>query len=324
MERALILEAKIRVYSEDHKDELGEDFITLGDWDIIRELKQHLEPFWELTIDLQSQATDGTHGAIWEALPAIEYLLRHLEKLKASIPKQKRRIRECVMNSWSLLQKYYNLTDKNHGIYACATLLNPGLRKRHFIDNWTDEMADFIPIMEATCWETYKTEYLPLAKPKAPEPKKKFTFRYSIYGTKATDEEDDSLGPDEFQKFISATPTTIAKNDIHWNPINWWFEESQKGNYDTLHLYAFDHLSCPAMATQCERVFSAARRTLTPERNALGLKTLEACECLRWWWRNGVVTGRLTAGPMTPRVQIEDQFVTALLGDAALDEEDVE
>ena len=96
------------------------------------------------------------------------------------------------------------------------------------------------------------------------------------------------------------------------------------GNYDTLHLYALDHLSCSAMATQCERVFSAARRTLTPERNALGLKILEACECLRWWWRNGVVTGRLTAGPMTPRVQIEDQFVTALLGDAALDEEDVE
>ena len=37
-----------------------------------------------------------------------------------------------------------------------------------------------------------------------------------------------------------------------------------------------------------------------------------------------MVTGRLTAGPMTPRVQIEAQIVTALLGDAALDEEDVE
>ena len=65
-------------------------------------------------------------------------------------------------------------------------------------------------------------------------------------------------------------------------------------------------------------------RTLVPEGNALGLKILEACECLRWWWRSGVVTGRLTTGPMTPRVQIEAQFVTALLGDAALDEEDVE
>ena len=321
MERALVLEAKIRVYSEDHKDDLGEDFITLGDWDVIRELKQHLEPFWELTIDLQSQAVDGTHGAIWEALPAIEYLLRHLEKLKESVPKQKRRIRECVMNLWALLQKYYNLTDKNHGIYACATLLNPGLRKRHFIDNWTGEMEDFIPIMEATCWETYKTEYLPLANPKVPEPKKKFTFRYSIYGTKATDEEDDPLTSDEFQQFIYATPTTVAKNDIHWNPINWWIDESKKGNYDTLHLYALDHLSCPAMATQCERVFSAARRTLTPERNALGLKVLEACECLRWWWRSGVISGKVAAVPNTPRSEIEAEFVNALLGNPRQDVE---
>src|SRR3954469_15172619 len=38
----------------------------------------------------------------------------------------------------------------------------------------------------------------------------------------------------------------------------------------------------PAMTTQCERVFSVARRTLTPERNALGMKIIEACECLRW------------------------------------------
>jgi hypothetical protein len=45
MERALILKVKIRVYSEDYKDDLGEDFITLGDWDVIRELKQHLELF---------------------------------------------------------------------------------------------------------------------------------------------------------------------------------------------------------------------------------------------------------------------------------------
>jgi len=52
-------------------------------------------------------------------------------------------------------------------------------------------------------------------------------------------------------------------------------------NYDTLYLYALDHLSYPAMATQCERVFSATRGTLTPERNVLRLKSLEAYECLR-------------------------------------------
>jgi hypothetical protein len=64
-----------------------------------------------------------------------------------------------------------------------------------------------------------KTEYPPLVDPKVPEPKE-FTFQYSIYGTKATDE-DDSLGPDELQKFIHTPPTTVAKNDTHWNPINW-------------------------------------------------------------------------------------------------------
>src|SRR5277367_995049 len=143
-------------------------------------------------------------------------------------------------------------------------------------------------------------------------------------GQIATEREDDPLTSDEFQQFIYATPTTVAKNDIHWNPINWRIEESQKGNYDTLHLYALDHLSCPAMATQCERVFSAARRTLTPERNALGLKILEACECLRWWWwRNGVVTGTATGCLIPPRAQIKAQLIAALLGDAALVEDDV-
>jgi len=106
--------------------------------------------------------------------------------------------------------------------------------------------------------------------------------------------------------------------------IRVYSEESQKGNYDTLHLYALDHLSCPAMATQCERVFSAVRKTLTPKRNALGLNVLEACECRRWWWRNGVVTGTATRCLIPPRAQIEAHLITALLGDAALVEDDVE
>src|SRR5205085_3026684 len=126
----------------------------------------------------------------------------------------------------------------------------------------------------------------------------------------------DPLGPDEFQRFISATPNDDCEERHPLEPNQLVDRGSQKGNYDTLHLYAVDHLSCPAMATQCERVFSAARRTLTPERNALGLKVLEACECLRWRWRNGVVSGMPTVCPMTPRAVVEAQFVTALVGDS--------
>jgi hypothetical protein len=75
------------------------------------------------------------------------------------------------------------------------------------------------------------------------------------------------------------------------------------------------------MAIECGRVFSAARRTLTLERNALGLKVLEACECLRCWWRLGVISGKVVAVPNTPRSEIEAEFVSALLGDLRQDVE---
>jgi hypothetical protein len=59
----------------------------------------------------------------------------------------------------------------------------------------------------------------------------------------------------------------------------------------------------------------------SPERNALGPQIIEACECLRWWWRNGVVTGMVLVCPMTPRVEVEAQIMTVLIGDGALGEE---
>jgi hypothetical protein len=38
-------------------------------------------------------------------------------------------------------------------------------------------------------------------------------------------------------------------------------------------------------------VFSGVKRTITAERNRLSDKVIEACECLKVRWRQGVVTG---------------------------------
>ena len=51
-----------------------------------------------------------------------------------------------------------------------------------------------------------------------------------------------------------------------------------------------DTLSIPAMATECERTFSSAKKLITPERNALGDATIEASECLKAWWDQGLIT----------------------------------
>ena len=64
------------------------------------------------------------------------------------------------------------------------------------------------------------------------------------------------------------------------------------------------------MVPECERVFSAAKKIMPSEKNALGPKVIEACECLRRWWRTGMVLGRSPAYPPTPKVEIEAKVVT--------------
>ena len=38
-----------------------------------------LQPFYDLTIALQGRASDARHGSIWEALPALDFLLNGLD-----------------------------------------------------------------------------------------------------------------------------------------------------------------------------------------------------------------------------------------------------
>ena len=67
---------------------------------------------------------------------------------------------------------------------------------------------------------------------------------------------------------------------------------SSKDDFPTLFQYALDTLSCPAMSTEYERVFSSAKKPITPERNQLGEDIIEACECLKAWWRNSLIEQR--------------------------------
>jgi hypothetical protein len=43
------------------------------------------------------------------------------------------------------------------------------------------------------------------------------------------------------------------------------------------------------MLTECERVFSSTKKLITPERNQLAEDIIEACECLKAWWRNSLI-----------------------------------
>jgi hypothetical protein len=93
-------------------------------------------------------------------------------------------------------------------------------------------------------------------------------------------------GSDEFRRYThhDSTPVNSPKT---FNPIIWW--NDCKVLFPTLHLYAFDTLSIPAMSAECERVFSSTKKLISAERNRLREEIIEASECLKNWWDYGLI-----------------------------------
>ena len=42
------------------------------------------------------------------------------------------------------------------------------------------------------------------------------------------------------------------------------------------------------MSAECERIFSSTKKLITPKRNRLHEQIIEASECLKNWWAQGV------------------------------------
>jgi hypothetical protein len=74
---------------------------------------------------------------------------------------------------------------------------------------------------------------------------------------------------------------------IQFNLVEWWW--NNQGTFPTLYQDALDKLAISAMLGECERVFSSAKKMITVERNYLAEGTIEAFECLKTWWDNGII-----------------------------------
>jgi hypothetical protein len=90
--RAIKLHVQIMVFSEKYRHELDTNFLLTEDWDVLKWMAESLEPLWAQTQLLQGNVKFGHHGAIWEALPTMEYILEHLEQLKLTTPQSEPRL----------------------------------------------------------------------------------------------------------------------------------------------------------------------------------------------------------------------------------------
>jgi hypothetical protein len=91
---------------------------------------------------------------------------------------------------------------------------------------------------------------------------------------------------DEFQDYCNGEPYDIGNT---MTAVEWWCLGPQKKRWPRLSKMAIDVLSIPAMSDEPERVFSAARRTVSWDRAQMEPETLERVECLKHWKRSGIL-----------------------------------
>jgi hypothetical protein len=86
LERAFKLKDAIELYQGHYKggedEPLDDDVITGDEWLELRESLDLLLPLRSVSLTLQSNGKDCNHGSLWQALPAIDYLITKLEALK--------------------------------------------------------------------------------------------------------------------------------------------------------------------------------------------------------------------------------------------------
>src|SRR5271170_2849274 len=88
------------------------------------DIQKVLYPFYSITKRLEGEAVDGHHGSVWEGLPAIEFLIDHLDKMKIYTQKTSPKIATGVNLAWAKLDEYYKKLDDTPA-YAAALFLHP-------------------------------------------------------------------------------------------------------------------------------------------------------------------------------------------------------
>ena len=142
-------------------------------------------------------------------------------------------------------------------------------------------MEDWVPKTKEDVRNFWATEYKDKVELPAPDILNKSEelevdeFENYIYDLSPT------VTYDEYESYCSEKPLPKVSPDL----IQYW--TGQAINTPSLSQMALDLLSIPAMAAECERVFSSAKILISDHRNRLKNDVIEANECIRYWIRKG-------------------------------------
>ncbi|OBS15557.1 hypothetical protein FPOA_13630 [Fusarium poae] len=190
-------------------------------------------------------------------------------------------IQHSIKYAMSKLDKYRNLMEGSV-VYWAAMILHPGygigflqLRLPNQVDSILRDFRDYFDRHYA------HSNQAPVSPDSPPAfHGSKLLLRTANFPKKARKE-----APDEINLYLQMVPEEDFKEE---QLLQWWL--GRKTQFPRLFNMAMDLLSIAAMSSENERVFSAAKLTISSQRNALHWVTVEALQCLRNWARTGAIS----------------------------------
>jgi hAT family C-terminal dimerisation region len=291
---ALEKESSLDTYVKAWATDLQDDALSLQDWQDLRTMEKNLRIFHEATL-----INEGFKASIAGVLPTmviLQVILREktystsYDKPKSRGKKTKGVIESNSRDAWeralTLFNKYFLLLEVSP-LYLLAAILSPTRRVRWLKEAWVEssKVDKKIKICK-DYWVTWNSNFKGTAsyeKTKSTEPEELSEFKivsrqFDWYHRRPQSQ-------DEFDDFLTQPSYDIGT----FSSLQWWNLPAQRERFPKLSVLAYELLSIPAMSDEPERIFSAARRTISWERSQLGPALIEQSECMKHWIQQDLI-----------------------------------
>ena len=197
----------VRWYQDRYWDSLKDDFLTPKDWQILYDTRNFLQPFWKIT-----RITGGHRATLDSTLFTMDVLHKNY-KLAFEKFRNKQQLLGCILTSWHVFDKYYQLSDESP-VYAAALILHPSRRKAHILKNWPRSWHKTAFNNVKKLWEDDYKE-LPSENPPSllksepiPDEYELLTWELDVVGANSY--------IDEYETFTSQVPISIDCSPLIW------------------------------------------------------------------------------------------------------------
>jgi hypothetical protein len=201
--------------------------------------------------------------------------------------REKAFMRASINNAWVKLDQYYALLAESP-LFTAVVILHPGHGLQFLETMWSDEgqwLVDAKRDLEAYFdrWyhhsEASGDPFSPLPSPGPQQQQTRPQKEPSQFEQWFKSRKPRPQGPDdkegELQRYYRLRVEQVD------DPVKWWADK--RADFPRLSRLALDILAIPAMAADCERVFSIAKLMITSQRHRLQDLTIEMIQLLRHW-----------------------------------------